>query len=145
MSLSLVISGGASWACDLRAPTRHAAPADESAARKRRRLCVNFTLASVPLESGAVNTSPASSSLQLPLELVEEAPVGALRDDLTGRRLDHARLVQSQRVEPDRVLGIVLSPLSVRQLVHDLQRIVVTGCEMPLHQGTCRSIGRRRA
>src|SRR5262249_40807916 len=142
---TVVVSGGGSAANELGPAKRHAAPADESAARKRRRLCVNFMLASVPLESGAVNTSPASSSLQLTLELVEEAPVRALRDDLTGRRLDHARLVQSQRIEPDRVLGIVLSPLSVRQLVHDLQRIVVTGCEMPVHEGSCRTIGRRRA
>src|SRR5215471_14848206 len=113
MSLSLVISGGASWACDLRAPTRHAAPADESAARKRRRLCVNFMLASVPLESSVVNTSPASSSLQLPLELVEEAPVGSLRDDLAGRRFDHASLMQTQCVEADRVLGVVIAPARV--------------------------------
>ena len=43
--------------------------------------------------------------LQLLLQLVEEAPVGAVGDDLLGARLHHARLVQAERVEADRVLG----------------------------------------
>src|SRR6516162_6225143 len=139
---TVVVSGGGSAANELGPAKRHAAPADESAARKRRRLCVNFMLASVPLESGPVNTSPASSSLQLALELVEEAPVGALRDDLTGRRLDHARLVQSQRVEPDRVLGIVVAPARVLDLLHRLQRVIVTIAFVRNQPGSTLRLGR---
>src|ERR1043165_7955005 len=40
-------------------------------------------------------------TLQLLPELVEEAPVGALRDQLLRARPDHARLVQTERVEAD--------------------------------------------
>src|SRR5262245_31501620 len=74
---------------------------------------------------GAVNTSPVSSSLQLALELVEVAPVGALRDYLAGCRLDHARFVQTQRVKANRVLGVVVAPTGIRNLLHRLQRIIV--------------------
>ena len=57
------------------------------------------------------------SGLQLALQLVEEAEVGALGDDLLRARLDHARLLHAQRIEADRILGIVVSPLVVPGLV----------------------------
>ena len=37
----------------------------------------------------------AHSRLQLFLQLVQEPPVGAFRDDLLGLRLDHTHLVQA--------------------------------------------------
>ncbi len=42
------------------------------------------------------------SRLQLALELVEEAPVGAVGDELVRAGLDHADLVQAERVEAQR-------------------------------------------
>src|SRR6516165_8012513 len=39
---TVVVSGGASWATDWDKPSRPAAPADETAVRNRRRLCVQL-------------------------------------------------------------------------------------------------------
>src|SRR6267378_5748833 len=64
-------------------------------------------------------------SLELLLELVDEAPVGGVRDDLLRARLDHPDLVEAQGVEADRVFGIEIPPPAVRNLLHRLQRIVV--------------------
>src|SRR5262249_20317242 len=63
--------------------------------------------------------------LQLPRELVEEAPVGALLDDLVWRQLDHPDLLETKRVEADGVLGVILAPLAVRELLHQLQGEIV--------------------
>jgi len=68
-------------------------------------------------------------SLQLALELVEEAPVGRLRNELVWRRLDHAGVAQPQRVEANRVLGIILAPFVVGDFFERLQRIVVASGE----------------
>src|SRR4029434_8381884 len=73
-------------------------------------------------------------SLQLLLECVEEAPVGALGDDLLGRALDQADLVQAQRIEAHRVLGIILPPAIIRELLHPLQGVVVARGEPLLHK-----------
>jgi hypothetical protein len=51
--------------------------------------------------------------LQLTFQLVEETPVGALGDERVRARLDHADLVQPERIEPERVLGIVLAPAGI--------------------------------
>src|SRR5258707_6608372 len=120
---TVVVSGGVSWANDWDKPSRPAAPADDTAVRNRRRLCVMCMRPS--LESSARAIAP-SLSLELAFELVEETPVGALRDDLAGRRFDHARFVQSQRIEPDRVLGVIVAPACILDFLHRLQRIVVT-------------------
>lgn len=49
-------------------------------------------------------------------------------DDLTGTRLDHPDLVKTERVEPDRVLGVVLAPPVVGgELLHELERELVAG------------------
>src|SRR5436190_7898475 len=69
--------------------------------------------------------SRLTSALQLLLELVDEPPVGAVRDDLLGARLDHPDLVQAQGVEADRVLGVEIAPPAVRDLLHRLQRVLV--------------------
>jgi hypothetical protein len=49
-------------------------------------------------------------SLQLLLQLVQEAPLRALSDDLLGGALDHPCFVQAERIKTDRVFGIVLAP-----------------------------------
>ena len=51
------------------------------------------------------------------LSLVEEAPVGALGDELLRGALDHPDLVQAQGVEAQGVLGAVLTPLAVGDLL----------------------------
>ncbi len=48
-----------------------------------------------PLRTRLLSGTGASPlSLQLPLQLVEEAPLRALGDDLLGGTLDHTRLMQ---------------------------------------------------
>src|SRR5260370_4309629 len=88
---------------------------------------------------GAADAAPDSSAaitprtralritltFQLLLQLVEEPPVGALGEDLLRARLDHARFVQPEGIEPRGVLRVELSPLVVRQLLHRLQSVVV--------------------
>jgi hypothetical protein len=51
------------------------------------------------------------SPLQLAFELIQEAPVRAVGNDLAGRQLNHAGFAQAERVEPDRIFRIVLAPL----------------------------------
>jgi len=56
----------------------------------------------------SIRTGPQRSphlSFQLPLQLSEEALVGALGDDLLWRTLDHPRLLQVQGVEAQRIFG----------------------------------------
>src|SRR5712691_3578279 len=48
-------------------------------------------------------------AFQLFLELVEDAPVGALRNDLLWTRFDHPGLVETEGVEADRIIRVVLS------------------------------------
>src|SRR6516162_6149609 len=66
------------------------------------------------LQTGVGSTSPASeilrSRLQLAFDFVQKAPVGTLSDDLLRARLDEACVAEAQRVEPDRVLGVVFAP-----------------------------------
>src|SRR6266516_986688 len=45
-----------------------------------------------------------TSRLQFAFELVEEAPIRSLRDQLLGRALYHSRFAQAQRVETHRLL-----------------------------------------
>src|SRR5438874_12255691 len=84
-----------------------------------------------------------TSAFQLLLELIDEPPVGAVRDDLLGARLDHPDLVEAQGVEADRVFGVEVPPAAIRDLPHRLQRVLIT---VPLvgHQPR-RSIGFGRA
>src|SRR5438045_288122 len=63
-------------------------------------------------------------ALQLLLQFVEEAPVGALGDKLLRARLDHPGLAQAERVEAHGVLGVVLPPLAVRQFAHRLSHVL---------------------
>src|SRR2546427_5149937 len=63
-------------------------------------------------------------AFQLFLELVEDAPVGALHNDLLWTRFDHPGLVETEGVEADRILRVVLSPLGVRELLNELDGVV---------------------
>src|SRR6266516_3802568 len=74
----------------------------------------------------AASRGPAwRSPLQLAFELVEESPIRAVGNDPVGARLDQAALAQPQRIEPDRILSIVLPPLVVREFLQRLERVVV--------------------
>src|SRR5215831_9736916 len=64
---------------------------------------------------------PPPLSLQLLLQLVEEAPVGALGQELLRARLEHPNLMQAQSIEPHRILGVVLTPFIVGELLHSLE------------------------
>src|SRR5438067_10507812 len=66
------------------------------------------------------------SRLQLALQFIEEAPVGAPRDDSRRTRLDELDLVQPQCIEAKRVLRIVFAPFVVAVVPQGLQRILVT-------------------
>jgi hypothetical protein len=44
---TVVVSGGASWVNELRAPMRLAAPADDNVARKPRRSCIMYMIDSL--------------------------------------------------------------------------------------------------
>src|SRR4029450_4349745 len=83
------------------------------------------------------------SALHLPLQLVEKAQVGALRNDLVGRRLDHARFAQAQRIEPDRIFGVVLAPLLVRDFFQRLERIIVARGKPRVDDPLCDPLGLR--
>jgi hypothetical protein len=73
------------------------AEAELSAYRAARRYSGSF---SEDLGAGASRTSlVAASRLQFALDLVQEAPVCAIGDDLLRAALDHAQLVQPQRIE----------------------------------------------
>src|ERR1700736_3020878 len=86
----------------------------------------------------------ARSRLQLAFELVQEAPIGAVRDDLLRARLDEAGFVQAQGIESDRVLGVVLPPFVVRQPAESLQRIIVSLCKAAIDEQSrsARRLGR---
>jgi hypothetical protein len=57
-----------------------------------------------------------------------------LGEDLRGAGRDHADLVQTQRVEPQRVFRVELAPARVRQLGQCLQRVIVSLCDPPIDQ-----------
>src|SRR6266478_4368015 len=66
------------------------------------------------------------SRLQLAFELVQEAPIGALGDDLLRARFDEARFTHAQCIEADRVLGIVVAPFVIRNTGQGLESVVIT-------------------
>jgi hypothetical protein len=77
------------------------------------------------VRSEADLTQCAPLSLLLFLQLSEEAPVSALRNELLGTALDHADLVETQRLPAHRILGVVLPLLAVGDVFHRLESIVV--------------------
>ncbi len=68
--------------------------------------------------------------LQLLLQFLEEAPVGALGNKLLGAALDHPSLMEAEGVEAHRIFGIILTPPPVGQLLHHLKSRVVLLCEV---------------
>src|SRR6516165_2294617 len=86
-------------------------------------------------------SSEASSRLQLALELVQEAPVCAVADDLLRGRFDKARLVEAKSIKPDRILGIVLPPFVVAVFPERLQRIVVSSSGAAIDEPPSRGLG----
>src|SRR4051794_6093713 len=86
---------------------------------------------SVPHHPASLRT--CSSALQLLLELVEEAPISAPLDKLLGAGRDHADVAQPQAVEPDGVLGIVLAPAVVGDVLHRLEGVIVVRREAAIH------------
>ena len=54
----------------------------------------------------AISVALACSHLQLAFELVKETPIRMLGDELLRGRFDHAELVHSKPVEPDRILRL---------------------------------------
>ena len=68
----------------------------------------------------------AGSRLHLALELVENAPIGVLGNERLRAGLDQPSFIQAQRVEANRILGIVIPPDVIASLVQHLLGIVVT-------------------
>src|SRR5215813_4480972 len=63
-------------------------------------------------------------SFQLFLELIEKAPVGALRNELLRSGFDHPHFTQPQSKEADAVLRAVLAPLPVGKLSYRLHGVL---------------------
>src|SRR6266481_2727315 len=72
--------------------------------------------------------------LQLLLQLVEGAPIGASGEDLLRARLDHPRLMEPERVEAHRIGRVVLPPPGVGDLLQGLQRIGVVPHKAPVYE-----------
>src|SRR6516164_3815217 len=124
--VTLVVSGAPSWANARGVPTRPAAAAPAAVARKRRRVCSIITA-----------SLSSDSRLQLPLQLVQKAPIRALGNDLLRARLDDPDLMQAQRVEPQCVLVIVFEPFVVGHLVQCLQRVIIPRGEAAIDESSC--------
>src|SRR4029434_2691174 len=74
----------------------------------------------------------APLSLQFLLQLLEEAPVGPLSDELLRARLDHADLVEAEGVKAYSILGVVLPPRDIGDLLQGLEREVVVVSVAPV-------------
>jgi hypothetical protein len=136
INLNFVVSGGGSAAItSVDVPSIAPAPAKAPARRNFRRLqplsvgllivvSLHATLTLILDQPSAIpRLTPHASLLtdfrlrfQLLLQLPQKPPIGSLRDNLLRARLDHARLLKAERVEPDAVLGVIVAPLAVRYL-----------------------------
>src|SRR6516164_4742292 len=67
---------------------------------------------------------PGGSTFQFAFELVKQTPISRIGNDFVGARLDHTGFAQPQRIEPDSIGGIVLTPFVVGNFLQHLQRIV---------------------
>src|SRR6266852_28006 len=104
ISRTEVVSRGPSSASARGARTRPATPANERVLRKRRRVCVI-----------GIGIFPSLQRLppQLAFQLAQKAPVRAVGDDLLRARLYEAHIAHAQGIEPQRILGVVLSPFVI--------------------------------
>src|SRR5215470_10465886 len=87
---------------------------------------------------------PPMLPLQLLLELVEDAPVRALRDDLLWARLDHPGFLEPDCVEAHGVGRVHDSPLAVGQRFHRLQGPVVAIGVAVVHEESRGPLGLER-
>ena len=134
----VVVSGGPSSASDARVPNTPAAPADDRLARKSRRfwmICIGSLLSAIVEAAGrlirpAAHAHAFSSRLS---SLRKRQSVPSARSCVRAR-LDHADLVEAQRVEAHRVLGIELAPAVVGQLRQRLERVFVARREPAIDQ-----------
>src|ERR1700730_18686280 len=110
-SLTVVVSREPSAANARGARTRPAAPARAAGVRNRRRVC-GFGIGVIPFFQ--------RSPLQLAFQLVQEAPIRAVGDDLLRARLYEAHIAHAQGIEPQRILGVVLSPFVIWKLADRL-------------------------
>src|SRR5215831_3965923 len=75
--------------------------------------------------SPTCSTGASPLALQLLLQLIEEAPIGTLRNDLLGTTFNHSSLMQAQGVEAHGIFGIILAPPVVGNVLHRLEGIVI--------------------
>src|SRR5215813_2918225 len=127
----VVSGGGSASAGSSRAPTKPAAPETVRTLMNSRRLQRSRTQ---PVMGRSL------LPLQLLLELVDEAPVRALSEDLLWARLHHFRFVEPQRVEAHGIRGLVLGPSAERHVAHRLQSIVIRARESPVDDAAGRTI-----
>ena len=126
----VVVSGGPSSASARRAPRTPAAPANDSAGQEMA-ATLDDLHAKPPLfipGRQPASQAHAFSSRLSSFRKRQSVPSAMI---LLRARLDHADLVQAQRVEAHRVLGVVLAPLVVGDLVQRLEGIVVAACVKP--------------
>src|SRR5262245_20360678 len=141
---TLVVSGSGSAAKDRWTPTRLAALAAERPAKKRRRLWMNSILRlpsfatiaclDLTLAMQASNRWLSRSRLQLALQLIKEAKIGSVCDDLLRAGLDHARLLHAQGVETQRVFRIEIAPDVIANVPQRLPRDFVVPHETSIDQ-----------
>src|ERR1700687_1555862 len=88
-----------------------------------------------PRRTSGLHRGAARLCLQLLLQLVDGAPVGPPGENRLRARLDHPRLVESERVEAHRIGWVVLPPFGVGNLLQGLQRIGVVLHKAPVYEG----------
>src|SRR5215831_15504136 len=75
--------------------------------------------------SPTCSTGTSPLALQLLLQLIEEAPVSTLSNDLLGTNFNHSSLMQAQGVEAHGIFWIILAPPVVGNVLHRLEGIVI--------------------
>src|SRR5215472_12300521 len=101
----------------------------------------HYPLALCREHAAAFRETVDESSSKFRPNLVEESPVGSIRDDLRRARFQHPSFAQTKRIKTDCVFGIVLTPTVVRHVRKSLNRIVASRREAPIYH-TLRNKGR---
>src|SRR6516162_325739 len=132
---TVVVSSGPSAARAAGTRSTLAAPAIDRLVRKLRRVCT----------VGITTLPPPRSRLQLAFELVEEAPISALGDDLLRARFDEPRFAHTQSIKPHCILGVVFAPFVIGKLAQGLGGIIGAGRATRTGSGAQRSVALRMA